>query len=620
MRTIIIKASSAIALLVLIIQLLCSAYFSDAGFVEYSFVGLISFIIVFFGTFLILDKWLLSPIKSFDEQLKKIAVEDGNFETLLRGFVTGQSNQHKGQLSITSNLAKFIQRLLKIIDEVNESAIQLADNSGRAITVAEKTSAGIIQQYDESNAVSSTTENISSAVGEVADNSNSAANAAKLAGEYANTGQSVIEGVINSINELAQNVNDAATGIDDLAHQSEKIGTIVSVISDISNQTNLLALNAAIEAARAGETGRGFAVVAEEVRELSKRTAEATTDIQEMITQLQNGSQKAVALIIDGKNKADESVETALKARDSLSQITDAVNTITEMSVQTALAVEAQSESVQNIHTGLQNLSNMIDETAIHSEESAAAAQEQTLMVDYIRAMLNLQNSEVSSRTIKIYSYQNMPPFVIAKGEGLTYELANYLNKKLNGDYKFVVYRLPRVRADKLIDKAESCIIPWTSPAWHGDPEATKYTWSSGYTDDANCIISPSAKPFEYKGPDSMKGKVMGGLIGYFYVGLDDLIEQGELKRIDVSQVRENFARVLSNRIDTALITESTARYLVNELNIKNKIHFSKQNHQDFCYQMMCVSLPADLVTRLKDITKDMRTDQEWLSILSRYR
>jgi methyl-accepting chemotaxis protein len=71
--------------------------------------------------------------------------------------------------------------------------------------------------------------------------------------------------------------------IEMILESTATINKITEDIQYISDQTNLLALNAAIEAARAGEHGRGFSVVAEEVRKLSDRTNQASSDITQIV-------------------------------------------------------------------------------------------------------------------------------------------------------------------------------------------------------------------------------------------------------------------------------------------------------------------------------------------------
>lgn len=64
------------------------------------------------------------------------------------------------------------------------------------------------------------------------------------------------------------------------------IAAIVGSIQQIARQTNLIAINAAIVSARAGNAGRGFSVIAGEVRALSLRIGDATSEIRRIHREL----------------------------------------------------------------------------------------------------------------------------------------------------------------------------------------------------------------------------------------------------------------------------------------------------------------------------------------------
>ena len=181
---------------------------------------------------------------------------------------------------MADNLEETVGASMKTIIDRSNNILEIASGMGGSIN---KTASGSLQVAEASMATSQDVEAVAAAKTELS------SSIQEISQQVATSSQIATSAVneANEVNAKIQGLNVAA----------QKIGEVVSMITDIAEQTNLLALNATIEAARAGDAGKGFAVVASEVKNLASQTAKATDEIDQQIGKIQAETRESVVAI-----------------------------------------------------------------------------------------------------------------------------------------------------------------------------------------------------------------------------------------------------------------------------------------------------------------------------------
>lgn len=227
-----------------------------------------------------------------------------------------------------------------------------------AVDNLRKTSENMTQDAEQaewqSTSVVTATEQLSSVISDIAQNCQVMADKALETKTTTIEGERTIEGMARMIETIGHMVTDTTRAVESLGANSSRIGEITATIEDIADQTNLLALNAAIEAARAGEQGRGFAVVADEVRVLAGRTTKATSQINKIISTLQNDVNMVMNSMLQSSESVDTGVHGVRGAKKAITDVRIHIEVLTDGVTQVATAVEEQSATtasvVGNIH------------------------------------------------------------------------------------------------------------------------------------------------------------------------------------------------------------------------------------------------------------------------------
>jgi methyl-accepting chemotaxis protein PixJ len=213
--------------------------------------------------------------------------------------------------------------------------------------------------------------------------------AVQQANQIVLAGDAAMDRTVDEMQNIRETVAETNKRLKRLSESSQKISKVVSLISNFTTQTQLLALNASIEATRAGEYGRGFVVVADEVRSLARQSANAATEIEQLVQEIQANTAEVSTAMETGIQQVASGTTVVSEARQNLNAIVAATDQISQLVASITGATQEQTQQFKSMKLTVAEVAEIAQKTSKDSVEISQSFKELLAMSQDLQVRAN---------------------------------------------------------------------------------------------------------------------------------------------------------------------------------------------------------------------------------------
>ncbi|MBE9065809.1 GAF domain-containing protein [Leptolyngbya cf. ectocarpi LEGE 11479] len=291
--------------------------------------------------------------------------------------------------TVASAYNNTLQSLQKIVLEVKQAAGQVGQTSQFSRTSMTSLNQQAQKQATALDQTLTRVQEMLSLTEAVANDAQQVETAVQQANLTIQSGDTAMNNTVSSIMAIRATVADTSQRIKRLSESSQKISKVVNLISHFTNQTQLLSLNASIEATRAGEYGRGFAVVADEVRSLARQSAEAATEIEQLVQDIQIGTAEVSTAMETGIQQVAEGTSLVTDTRQNLTAIVEATSQISKLIEGITQITHRQVSEFKDVTVNVNEATEIANQTSTESEQLTQAIHQLLATAEALQASTN---------------------------------------------------------------------------------------------------------------------------------------------------------------------------------------------------------------------------------------
>lgn len=267
------------------------------------------------------------------------------------------------------NLNRMTQSLSGVASGTTEAINTIYSTLAQLQSSINSQSAGASQQAAAVNETTASLDEIKAMSAQTMEKVQVLGDAAERSRRESEQGGAAVEQAITGMKLIRDRVEGIAQTILALSEQTQQIGEITSVVTNLAQQSKMLALNASIEAAKAGEAGKGFAVVAAEVRELAEQSQQSTAQVQKILQDIRHATDRAVMATEEGSKGVDLGMVSVQRSGEVMQQLGEVVR-------ETAMASQQITAVVRQGFIGLEQVTQAMKEINKVTAQFVTSAQQ----------------------------------------------------------------------------------------------------------------------------------------------------------------------------------------------------------------------------------------------------